>query len=60
MPGWLILLALGIVLCCAAYYLPMPPPVNRVVLFFGVVCLIFGAAFGIYALIFVDGLVHVT
>lgn len=43
MPAWLLLVAVGIVLVCAGYYLTMPPPVKNTLIFVGIVCLIFGA-----------------
>lgn len=60
MPGWLLLLAIGVVLVCAAYYLEMPPPVKNVLTFFGIVCLIFGALFGVYILFFASGAFHLA
>lgn len=43
MPGWLALIAVGIVLVCAAEYVAMPSAVRSICMFIGVVCLIFGA-----------------
>lgn len=55
MPLWLLFIALGVVALCAAYYLPLPPPVGAVCKFFGIVLLIFGAAMLLVVLLAMAG-----
>lgn len=60
MPLFVILIVLGVILICAAYYLTMPPEIAGVCKFGGIVCLIFGVVLAIYVLLFAGGGLSIT
>lgn len=51
MPAPLLLIILGVVLIVLAYYLPMPPPLNRLCMGVGVICVAVGLILLVYALL---------
>jgi hypothetical protein len=51
MPLVLVLIILGIILICAAYYLPMPPPLHSLCMFLGVALVIIGIVVLLYDLL---------
>jgi threonine/homoserine efflux transporter RhtA len=51
MPEWLVLIVIGVILICAAYYLSMPPEIKSVCRFGGIVALILGVAWATWVLL---------
>lgn len=51
MPLSIVLIIVGILLVCAAYYLTMPPPVHGLCMFLGVAAILIGVALLVWDLL---------